>query len=131
MTRGDEIHHRALPPIILNMNQIIKKFVIDIDGVLNDKFKWSYEDSFYRRAKMLMAINPQKDMIKKVNEIYDQGHQIILHTSRLWHDFRMTTKWLKKHKVKYHTLIMAKPIGNYYIDDKNITMEEFKKWNNK
>ena len=64
-------------------------------------------------------------MIEKVNVLYDAGHTIILHTSRLWSDFTPTTQWLEKHGIRYHTLVMAKPLAHYYIDDKNMSIDEF------
>lgn len=103
------------------------KIVIDIDGVISKKSKWSIRDSYLRLRKMLLNIKPNKPAIKKVNELFNKGHTIILNTSRLWHDYESTVKWLKKHKVKYHTLIMAKPLGDAYIDDKNLSLEEFYK----
>jgi uncharacterized HAD superfamily protein len=103
------------------------KYSIDIDGVITDKLSWSFVDSYERMYKMLMNIKPNKRGIKAVNKLYNKGHIIILHTSRLWHDFKATTEWLKKHKVKYHTLVMGKPTADYYIDDKNLSMEEFLK----
>ena len=103
------------------------KYVIDIDGVIADKKKWKFEDSIKRYRKMLIEIEPILPAIKKINELYDKKNLIILHTSRLWLDYEVTVKWLKKHGVKYHILVMAKPIGNYYVDDHNLSVEEFLK----
>jgi len=103
------------------------KICIDIDGVLSQKIKWSIGDSYLRLKKMLLKITPNLEMIDKVNELYEKGYTIILNTSRLWHDFEATVLWLAVHKVKYHTLIMAKPFADLYVDDKNINLEEFRK----
>ena len=103
------------------------RYIIDIDGVISDKTEWSYQDSRKRYRKMIMAIKPIPETIKKINELYDKKKTIILHTSRLWLDYEVTVKWLKKHGVKYHILVMAKPIGNYYVDDHNLSVEEFLK----
>jgi uncharacterized HAD superfamily protein len=102
-------------------------YVIDIDGVIADKKTWTFEDSRKRYKKMLMNIKPIIPTINKINTLYDKKNIIILHTSRLWLDYEVTVKWLKKYNVKYHTLVMAKPIGNYYVDDHNLTVEEFLK----
>ena len=105
----------------------MKKYVIDIDGVIADKKEWSYQDSRKRYRSMIMNIKPIPETIKKINELYDKKNIIILHTSRLWLDYEVTVKWLKKHGVKYHTLVMAKPLGDVYVDDKNMLVEEFLK----
>jgi len=103
----------------------MSRFIIDIDGVISKKESWSFTDSYERQTEMILAIKPNELAIKKVNELYDRSHTIILHTSRLWLDYDATVAWLKKHGVKYHTLIMAKPLGDYYLDDKSIDMEAF------
>lgn len=103
------------------------RYSIDIDGVITNKISWSFEDSFHRYREMLLKLEPCEEGIKAVNKLFDAGHIIILNTSRLWRDFDATVQWLKEHGVKYHTLIMAKPLADFYVDDKNITMEEFLK----
>ncbi len=103
----------------------MKTYIIDIDGVISKKLSWSIEDSYLRMREMLMDIKPDKKVIKRVNFLYENGHTIILHTSRLWRDYDATVEWLDIHGVKYHTLIMAKPLGDVYVDDKNKSVEEF------
>ena len=102
------------------------RFIIDIDGVISKKESWSFTDSYERQTEMILAIEPNDIAIKKVNELYDK-HTIILHTSRIWKDYDATVAWLKKHGVKYHTLIMAKPLGDYYVDDHNMSIKSFLK----
>ena len=36
-----------------------------------------------------------------------------------------TSDWLKNNGVKYHRLMFGKPNGDYYIDDKNLSIKEF------
>ena len=71
-----------------------------------------------------MAQEPYPPMIDKVNKI-SKNNTIILHTSRHWADYEATKRWLNKYGVVYDTLVMGKPLGNYYVDDKNMMMEEF------
>jgi len=33
-------------------------------------------------------------------------------------EWEMTTAWLKDHGVKYHQLMMGKPVGDVWIDDR-------------
>lgn len=103
----------------------MSRFIIDIDGVIGKKLKWSKKDIELRQRDMFLSIEPDKKIITRINCLYLEDHTIILHTSRLWHDFEVTTNWLEMHGVKYHTLVMAKPIGDFYVDDHNLSVKEF------
>jgi uncharacterized HAD superfamily protein len=103
----------------------MSSYVIDIDGVIGTKMKWSIGDSYRRARKTFSTINFNPAVVKKINELYKKGNRIVLHTSRIWHDYDVTIKWLQKIGVKYHILIMAKPLGDYYIDDRNLSVGEF------
>ena len=102
-------------------------YVIDIDGVIGTKGRWSVGDSYIRAKRMFFSIPENKVVVKKINEHFMRGDTIILHTSRIWHDYDVTTKWLQKIGVKYHILIMAKPLGDFYVDDKNLSVADFLK----
>jgi len=39
-------------------------------------------------------------------------------------EWEMTTAWLKAHGVKYHQLMMGKPVGDVWIDDRAITLND-------
>lgn len=94
-------------------------FCIDIDGTICT----TTTDHKYELAK------PNEQMIKLINKLYDQGHTIKMHTARgmaSGMEFEdITKKQLKEWGVKYHELIMKKPMGDYYIDDKAMTPLEF------
>lgn len=101
------------------------RYIIDIDGVISHKLKWNTHEIRFRDPQMFISIRPNKKVIKKVNDLFEKGHEIVLHTSRIWHDYNVTVEWLKLHGVKYNTLVMAKPLGDFYIDDKNMSVKEF------
>ena len=103
-------------------------YVFDIDGTIcTHKSK----DSPYEEAL------PIKERIEKINMLFNEGHRIIFHTARGMgtfkndgkkaHDkyFWLTTDQLREWGVKYHQLIMGKPSGDLYVDDKGINDEEF------
>lgn len=98
----------------------LKRFVVDIDGVIATK---TIENN-YTVAKPIL------NMIKKVNYLYDKGHEIILFTARgyatgiNWK--RETEDQLKKWGVKYHELIFGKPHADFYIDDKMMDLQTFR-----
>jgi len=70
---------------------------------------------------------PNKKIIKTINELYDLGHSVIIFTGRSSLEWRVTTDWLKKYKVKYHQLIMNKPYYDIYIGDKAFNVETYAK----
>lgn len=99
-----------------------KTFVVDIDGViafLSPKNDYSLAEG-----------NPE--FIKKVNELYDAGHTIVLFTARGsktgidWHE--TTRSQMERWGVKYHELKMGKPFADYYVDDRLLSPVEFLKF---
>ena len=92
-------------------------FCFDIDGTLCTKVK------NYKKAK------PIKQMINRVNDLYDMGNKIILNTARgkssgkNWE--QLTINQLEIWGVKYHNIYFTKPAADYYIDDKAVTISDF------
>jgi len=72
---------------------------------------------------------PIDNAIKKVNALYDAGHEIVFWTARgsgTGVDWREVTKnQLEKWGVKYHKLRLGKPIYDFFIDDKNINARDW------
>ena len=93
------------------------KYCFDIDGTICSK------DCDYSEAK------PYGDVIRKINELYNLGHHIILFTSRGsssgidWYD--LTKKQLDLWHVKYHDLRMGKPHYDHFICDKAINADDY------
>ena len=98
-------------------------YVFDIDGTICTLTNGNYESA-----------TPYEERIDKINKLYDEGHTIIFLTARgmgrsnntnpnLFKE--LTEKQLKKWGAKYHKLLMGKPAGDFYIDDKAIKDEEF------
>ena len=77
--------------------------------------------------------NPIPFMVEQVNQLFDEGHKIIIMTARgrgsgkYWTDW--TTKQLDMWGVKYHELepMFHKPTADLFIDDKGINVEDWKK----
>jgi hypothetical protein len=104
---------------------MLKTFVIDIDGTIcnNDG---NYESSI-----------PKLERIEKINTLYDEGHTIKYFTARgmgrykdneklAYQEFySLTHTQLKSWGCKFHQLILGKPSGDIYIDDKGINANEF------
>jgi len=100
------------------------KIFVDIDDTIcyyNEKDKISSMD--YSKAI------PYTERIKKINQLYGNGHKIIYWTARgtvtqkLW--FNVTYEQLKNWGCKFHELKMGKPVYDLFIDDKNINSETY------
>tara|TARA_Y100000593_G_C4311422_1_gene338529 strand:- start:1263 stop:1583 length:321 start_codon:yes stop_codon:yes gene_type:complete len=101
-------------------------YVFDIDGTICTQTDGNYEDA-----------KPFENRIKKVNELYDAGNEIIFLTARgmgrhnnnpemanaqFWN---FTNQQLKTWGVKFHNLFLGKPAAAIYIDDKGIKDTDF------
>jgi len=96
----------------------LHRYVFDLDGTL-----CSNESDVYTAI-------PFFNRIKKVNELYDQGHIIIIDTARgklTGKDhLQQTEEQLKKWGLKYKILQTGeKAFGDYYIDDKAVNDKDF------
>jgi phosphatidate phosphatase PAH1 len=100
-------------------------FVIDIDGTI------CISDNDYDKSI------PRYDRIQKINKLYDEGHTIKYFTARgmgrykdsriMAHQdfYELTYNQLKSWDCKFHYLIMGKPAGDIYIDDKGMHDDDF------
>ena len=90
------------------------QIIIDMDGTI------CTEDRTYSGGLAVTKLHA----VESINALYDEGHTIIIYSARTWMEFEMTTAWLKEHKVKYHQLIMGKPIGDVWIDDRALQFKD-------
>lgn len=105
-----------------------KVFCFDLDGVICTKTDGNYDNA-----------KPNTKMIKIINNLYNQGHSIKIHTSRFMkrndedivkaylQGFNYTKNQLKMWGVKYNNLIMGKLCYDYVIDDRAINSVNFEK----
>lgn len=89
----------------------MKTFVFDIDGTICTNTEGCYEEAV-----------PYKERINYVNSLYEEGNKIKYFTARGsttgidWDSF--TRDQLKSWGALYHELILGKPHGDIFIDDK-------------
>ena len=109
---------KLLSPIL---DEEIKNFLIDIDGTITD-------DIPNEEPERMGTCEPYEDALEIINEWYDEGHIITFFTSRTEEHRKITEKWLKQHKFKYHGLLMGKPRGGNYhwIDNHLVRATRFK-----
>lgn len=97
---------------------------VDVDGTLTlDENRYWVEDE---------ECKPNNVVIEEVNELYHEGHTIIIHTARPWSNASGLVGWLEKHGVKYHGIRMNKGSCDLYIDDKSVShldLVECDDWN--
>lgn len=86
------------------------QIIVDLDGTI------CTEEKTYSRA----LAKPLPGAVEKVNQLYEQGHTIIIYSARSWMEYEMTVDWLEKNGIKFSQLILGKPIGDVWIDDRAI-----------
>lgn len=106
------------------------KFIFDLDGTICPirKENESYEE-----------LIPFKEMVEKIRFLKDNGHSIVIFTSRNMktynEDISLIKKntlpkvisWLKKHDIPYDEVIVGKPWPGHegcYIDDRTLRPNE-------
>ena len=93
------------------------RYVVDIDNTI-----------FYSEVDGngdYTLVGENRELIYKINKLHSEGHEIILWTGRHWNHLKITEEQLWLSGVRYNTLIMGKPVADFYIDDLSITPEEF------
>lgn len=91
---------------------------VDIDNTI-----FKTEGTDYTKSK------PMPDRIKVINNLYDEGNEIVYWTARGtgsgkdWSE--VTEKQFKEFGVKYTSLKFGKPVYDIFIDDKNINSEQY------
>lgn len=102
------------------------RYVFDLDGTLCTNTDGRYHDA-----------KPLHSRIRILNSLYDTGNHITVFTARgmstyqndstkaneRWYE--LTKNQLSSWGVKYHELLLGKPAGDFYIDDKAVKDEEF------
>jgi CMP-N,N'-diacetyllegionaminic acid synthase len=97
----------------------------DLDGVLCSQTDGTYEDAV-----------PNHAAIDLVNRLHDQGHRVIIHTSRFMGrakedparaieiGLELTKRQLATWGVKYDALHMGKPRYDILVDDRAVFFED-------
>ena len=104
----------------------MKVIFVDVDDTI---CKTSKELHPTLSSRNYEKAEPLYDRIKKINDLYDEGHTIIFWTARgtmtgiPW--FHVTKTQLDSWGCKYHELRMGKPFYDLFIDDKNIEADRY------
>lgn len=90
-----------------------KVYNVDLDGTLTNGEKFWEE---------LPTVN--KEMKRKVRDLYAGGNIIIIWTGRQWEMANETVGWLIANKIPFHGIFMGKGGSDCYIDDRSIRPDE-------
>ena len=92
----------------------MKIIYVDIDGTLTNEIEGH---SYARRT-------PNKFIIGRINELFNNGNTIVLWTSRYACDRDITFIWLHRHNVKFHMVIFDKPKFDLYVCDRVLNVKD-------
>ena len=92
------------------------QLIVDLDGTI------CTEEKTFSRS-MATPLQGARETLKKLK---DHGHTIIIYSARSWNEFEMTIKWLNDNKIPYDQVILGKPIGDYWIDDRAVNFQSWK-----
>ena len=92
------------------------KLIIDLDGTI------CTEELQFSRS----LAKPIPGAVETLSRLKAAGNIIIIYSSRTWAEYEMTIAWLSKNKIPFDQLILGKPQGDFWIDDRAI---QFKDWN--
>ena len=86
------------------------KIIVDLDGTICTE-----EKQFSRSlAKVNVGAREALKLLKK------KGYTLIIYSARTWAEYELTIDWLKRNKIPFDQLILGKPQGDYWIDDRAI-----------
>jgi hypothetical protein len=102
------------------------RYCFDIDGVIALTEGTGYHDS-----------RPNERVISRINELYAEGHEIVLHTARgmgtldgdlwavhqTWYEF--TIHQMRSWGLHFHQLFLGKPYADVYVDDKGLNVDDW------
>lgn len=91
------------------------RIAVDFDGTLTKgEAKWWNDEQE----------QPVNEMLMKVNDLYTQGHTIIIWTARPWSEGGKIAGRLTEWSVRFHGIRCGKGSADLYIDDKAKRPEE-------
>ena len=93
------------------------QIIIDIDGTI------CTEEKQFSRS---LAI-PLSGAVEAVKALKNKGHTIIFYSARTWAEYEMTYDWLTKNEFPFDQLILGKPHGDIWIDDRAIAFDSWEK----
>ncbi|MBA7694875.1 hypothetical protein ES703_103490 [subsurface metagenome] len=97
------------------MKRDFLRIVIDLDGTILE------EMGEHERSRAL----PLARAVEGVNTLYEMGHTIIIYTARTYRELELTLSQLQQYGIKYHHLVLGKPVGDIFVDDRAISFTDW------
>lgn len=91
------------------------RLIIDLDGTICS------EEKTYSRT----LAKPKLKAVSSLRALKKKKYTLIIYSARSWNEYEMTYDWLIKNKVPFDQLILGKPIGDYWIDDRAIKFDNW------
>lgn len=91
------------------------RLIIDLDGTICS------EEKQFSRA----LAKPLPGSANFLQKLKQQGHTVIIYSARTWAEYEVTIEWLNSNFIPFDQLILGKPIGDYWIDDRAIKFESW------
>lgn len=91
------------------------RLIIDLDGTICS------EEKQFSRA----LAKPLPGSASFIQKLKQQGHTVIIYSARTWAEYEMTVEWLNLNSIPFDQLILGKPIGDFWIDDRAIKFESW------
>lgn len=93
------------------------KIVVDLDGtILEERTKEEKSEAI-----------PLPGAVEAVNKLYEMGHIITIYSARGQGELDLTLGQLNKYGLKYHYLVLGKPVGDIFIDDRAFHFNEWER----
>lgn len=103
-----------------------RRYCFDIDGVICETEGTDYHGAL-----------PRREVIERINRLYDAGHEIVLQTARgmgtlggdlarvheAWYAF--TVEQMRGFGLRFHALYLGKTHADFYIDDKGMNVVDW------
>jgi len=87
------------------------RIVIDLDGTILEE----------KDQQERLRAAPVPGAVEAVNTLYEMGHTIIIYTARTYRELELTLNQLKRFGVKYHHLVLGKPVADIFVDDRAVS----------
>ncbi len=86
------------------------QIIIDLDGTI------CTEEKQFSRS----LARPLPGASGQISRLMEEGHTVIIYSARSWQEFEMTRDWLARYQIPYSQLVMGKPTGDLWIDDRAV-----------
>jgi capsule biosynthesis phosphatase len=113
----------------------MKTFIFDLDNTItidseNKRSSLAEDIEYYENVK------PNIPLIERIRLLYN-NYRIVIQTARGMKTCggnvdliknrvgNVTIDWLRKHNVPYDEIVFGKTYGDFYIDDKNLSIQDF------